>query len=374
MDQDTNAMDKARSSQHVSSAPSPIQIYLAPMEGVVDHQIREILTSFGGIDVCATEFIRVTQFLNPEHVFYKFAPELKNKSKTLSHTPVFIQLLGSDLNCMAENAQFACELGAHGIDINFGCPAKTVNRHDGGSVILKNPERVLHITQAVRKAVPADIPVTTKVRLGFEHKDFHKEIALAAQEAGSSRLVVHARTKLEAYKPPAHWEYIAAMKETVSMPVVANGDIWTVEDYLKCREVSGCSDVMLGRGLMAQPLLALQIRKALKESVPDTFSALNAISDSHEESSSRIPLDAPEFQNPTRPNELDRFYIRHFVLRYYELSTTCPEHMLIGRLKQLIKLLSRHSLFFQNMFEQIKRHREIHAILNHLELSLKLFI
>ena len=329
-----------------------IKIYLAPMECVVDPQIRDILTGFGGIDVCATEFIRVTQYLNPASVFYKFAPELHTQSRTPHGTPVFLQLLGSDLNCMAENAQLACELGAHGIDINFGCPAKTVNRHDGGSVILKNPERVFAITQAVRKAVPTHIPVTTKVRLGFEHKDFHKEIALAAQEAGSANLVVHARTKLEAYRPPAHWEYIANMKDAVTMPVVANGDIWSVEDYFKCKEISGCSDVMLGRGLMAQPLLALQIRSALGESVPHPETALL--------------LQPQASSNPHMPNDLERFYIHQFIFKYYELNATSPVPLLLGRLKQLIKLLSRHSVFFQHAFEQIKRHRQVEDILQHL--------
>lgn len=330
------------------SEKKPIKIYLAPMEGVVDPQIRQILTGFGGIDICTTEFVRVTQRLNSEAVFYKFAPELKTQSRTQSGTPVFIQLLGSDLNCMGENAALACELGAYGIDINFGCPAKTVNRHDGGSVILKNPERVFAITQAVRKVVPAHIPVTTKVRLGFEHKDFHKEIAQAAEAAGSASLVVHARTKVEAYKPPAHWEYIANIKNAVQIPIVANGDIWNVDDYFRCRQITGCDDVMLGRGLMAQPLLALQIRKRLEEGFNNNDPSLKD-----------LPLDeAPEnFTQAFKASRLEQFYMQEFVLKYQELSTTCPESILIGRIKQLVKLLSRHSLYFQTTFENIKRLR-----------------
>lgn len=332
----------------------PIQIHLAPMEGVVDPQIREILTSYGGIDYCVTEFIRVTSRLNPEHYFHRFAPELKTQSRTESGTPVFVQLLGSDLNCMAENAHYAVELGAYGIDINFGCPAKTVNRHDGGSVILKEPKRVFDITSAVRKAVPAHIPVNAKVRLGFEHKDFHIDIAQAAEAAGAGWLVVHARTKIEAYRPPAHWEFIANMKNAVSMPVIANGDIWTVADYFRCRQVSGCDNVMLGRGIMAQPLLALQIRWALEQE--DLMSLL------------------PSYVSKSMLSESDHkaieaFYNLHFLQKYYRLSQDQPENLLTGRMKQLTKLLARHSLHYQNLFDDIKRHQQIEYIIGKIKKS-----
>lgn len=333
-----------------TTLPSSIRIHLAPMEGVVDPEIREILTSYGGIDYCVTEFIRVTSRLNPDHIFYRFAPELKQGSKTKSGTPVFVQLLGSDLNCMAENAHYACELGAYGIDINFGCPAKTVNRHDGGSVILKNPERVFQITEAVRKAVPAHIPVTTKVRLGFEHKDFHKDIALAAEAAGSHWLVIHARTKVEAYRPPAHWEFIASMKAAVkNLPIIANGDIWTVEDYFKCREISGCQNVMLGRGLMAQPLLAVQIRKALDEKYATADLQFKNTWD---------------LKQNFNQSALENFYNLEFLQQYYELGKNIPEYALPGRMKQLTKLLARHSVNYERLFNDIKREQDISQIMN----------
>ncbi len=230
------------------------------MEGVVDPVTRELLTAIGGIDFCVTEFVRVTSTLLPPKVFYKYCPELLNHSKTASGVPVFVQLLGSDLVTMGENAQRACELGAYGIDINFGCPAKTVNRHDGGAALLKNPDRVFKVTESVRAAVPENLPVTAKVRLGFEDKSLVKEIALAAEQGGAHWLTVHARTKVEGYKPPAHWEYIALMKSNLSIPVIANGDIWTSEDHTRCQKISGCTDTMLGRGIIAQPDLALQIK------------------------------------------------------------------------------------------------------------------
>lgn len=235
-------------------------IQLAPMEGVLDWCLRELLSEVGGLDRMVTEFVRVTDRLLPDHVFRRYSPELEQGGKTLSGTPVFIQLLGGQPGPMAENAARAVAIGAPGIDLNFGCPAKTVNRHDGGAALLQNPERVFTVTSQVRAAVPLDVPVTAKVRLGFADKELHREIAQAVAEAGASHIVVHARTKLEMYKPPAHWEYIAQMREGLSLPFLSNGDIWCLEDYQRCAEVSGVTRVALGRGLVRRPTLALEIR------------------------------------------------------------------------------------------------------------------
>lgn len=238
-------------------------IQLAPMEGVLDWVLRELLSEIGGVDRMVTEFVRVTDKLLPDHVFYKYCPELGSGGRTQNGIPVFVQLLGGQAEPMAENAFRLSELGVPGIDLNFGCPAKTVNRHDGGAAILKNPERVYQITRAVRDAVPADVPVTIKVRLGFDHKDFHKEIAQAADEAGAAHIVVHARTKAEMYTPPAHWHYIAMMREGRQIPFLANGEIWTTDDYNACAQASGVPRVALGRGLVRNPLLAWQIKQEL---------------------------------------------------------------------------------------------------------------
>jgi tRNA-dihydrouridine synthase C len=152
-------------------------IQLAPMEGVVDWVLREMLSEVGGLDRLVTEFVRVTDRRLPDHVFHKYSPELLQGGKTQAGTPVYIQLLGGQAEPLAENAQRAVELGAPGIDLNFGCPAKTVNRHDGGAVILRDPQRVFQLSRAVRQAVPAAVPVTVKVRLGFDRKDLRTEIA-----------------------------------------------------------------------------------------------------------------------------------------------------------------------------------------------------
>lgn len=239
-----------------------MQIALAPMEGLVDDILRDVLTQVGDIDWCVTEFIRVNDRLLPEASFLRLAPELELGAKTRAGTPMRVQLLGSDPTCLAENAARVCEMGAPVIDLNFGCPAKTVNKSRGGAVLLKEPELLHRIMFEVRGAVPAHIPVTAKMRLGYDSPDSALECAQALVSGGAEQLVVHARTKVDGYKPPAHWEWVARIKDVVSVPVYANGEVWSVEDWQRCREVSGVDDVMIGRGLVAKPDLARQIAQA----------------------------------------------------------------------------------------------------------------
>jgi tRNA-dihydrouridine synthase C len=247
-----------------------MRIILAPMEGLVDAPIRETLTGVGGIDRCVTEFIRVTHGMLPPRVFYKYAPELHNHSMTEVGTPVAVQLLGSDPQQMALHGVKAAELGANQVDINFGCPAKTVNKHKGGCVLMREPELMHGIVAAVRQAVPANVPVTAKMRLGYDDRSMGLACAQALEAAGAEEIVIHARSKVDGYKPPAYWEEVARVREGVNAHVIANGEIWTVADYWRCREVTGCDDVMIGRGLIARPDLARQIRASQRqEAVPD---------------------------------------------------------------------------------------------------------
>ncbi len=235
-------------------------LLLAPMEGVVDAVNRQLITSLGAADLCVTEFVRVVSTLLPPRIFHQYCPELQNGSRTPSGTPVLVQLLGSDPSAMADNAARAIELGAAGIDLNFGCPAKTVNRNDGGAALLKTPDRVFQVIEAVRSAVDKDFSVSAKIRLGFEHKNQALELAQATESAGASWLVVHARTKMDAYKPPAYWEHLPPLRESLKIPVIANGEVWTSEDYQRCRLISKCDHVMLGRGWIANPGLGLEIK------------------------------------------------------------------------------------------------------------------
>jgi len=239
-----------------------MQIALAPMEGLVDDILRDVLTRVGGVDWCVTEFIRVNGQLLPPAVFLRHAPELARGARTRAGVPMRVQLLGSDPAALAENAALACALGAPAIDLNFGCPAKTVNHSRGGAVLLKEPELLHAIVSAVRRAVPAPIPVTAKMRLGYDSTDAALDCARALAAGGAREIVVHARTKADGYKPPAHWEWIARVRDCVPVPVFANGEIWDVDDWRRCRQLSGVPDIMLGRGLIARPDLAHQIAAA----------------------------------------------------------------------------------------------------------------
>lgn len=238
-----------------------MKLLLAPMEGLLDHTLRDVLTRVGGIDLCVTEFIRVTNTVLPRRAFIRVAPELLNNSRTKAGVPVRVQLLGSDPICLADNAAALAELEPHGIDLNFGCPAKTVNQHRGGAVLLDEPELVGQIVAAVRRAVPAHIPVSAKMRLGYNDDSRAEDCAQAIEAAGASDLVVHARTKAHGYRPPAYWDRIADLRQHVRLPMVANGEIWTVADALRCRDVTGCDRLMIGRGMVSDPGLALAIAR-----------------------------------------------------------------------------------------------------------------
>jgi tRNA-dihydrouridine synthase C len=313
-----------------------MRLMLAPMEGVIDHTMRELLTSLGGVDRCVTEFVRVTERLLPPRVFHRLCPELMNGGATASGVPVFVQLLGGQPHVMAENAARAAELGAPGIDLNFGCPAKTVNRSDGGAILLREPQRVHDITAAVRAAVPAHIPVTVKTRLGYEDSALFADIAMGIEAAGATELTIHARTKRDGYRPPAYWETIAEVRERLSLPVIANGEIWSVDDALRCRAVTGCTDLMLGRGALSRPDLPRLVAAA--QANGDTVESLgwNGIT----------PL----------------------LLRFFELTLRDYDALCAGNpLKQWLVYLRGYFPQAGPLFEQVKRLREPDAIVTVLQ-------
>ena len=238
-----------------------VKLVLAPMEGLADDVLRATLTSAARYDWAVSEFVRVTGTLLPERSFQRLCPELLRRGQTASGTPLRVQLLGSDVESLARNAARVAALGAPGVDLNFGCPAPTVNRHRGGAVLLEEPELLFAIVRAVRSAVPSQIPCSAKMRLGVSNPGKALECAHALVEGGAGLLTVHARTKAQGYQPPAHWEWVARIAQAVPVPVVANGEVWSVNDWLRCREISGVDDVMLGRGAVADPFLARAIRR-----------------------------------------------------------------------------------------------------------------
>ena len=248
------------------------QIALAPMEGLADAMLRDLLTAHGGIDWCVTEFVRISDRLLPAAAVQRIAPELKQGSQTAAGTELRVQLLGSDPVCMAENAAQIAGLGAAAIDLNFGCPAKTVNRPRGGAVLLREPETLHHIVAAVRAALPAEVPVTAKMRLGYSDTSQALECAQALAAAGAAEIAVHARTREQGYTPPADWDWLARIREAVSVPVVPNGDVTGLDSYRRIADISGCDQVMIGRGLVACPDLALRIQQSREGQVEQMMS------------------------------------------------------------------------------------------------------
>jgi len=250
------------------------RILLAPMEGLADSLLRGVLTAIGGYDWGICEFVRVSNSLLPVKAFERICPELMNGGKTLAGTPMRVQLLGSDPHLMAENARRLAGLRPAGIDLNFGCPAPTVNRHRGGAALLGEPELLHAIAAAVRAVVPADMPFTAKMRLGINDASLAIDNAQALEAAGIDELIVHGRTRADGYRPPARWEWIDRVRAAVAVPLIANGEVWSVEDFRNCQAATGCADVMIGRGAVADPLLA---RRARGEAADDGAGGWNEV-------------------------------------------------------------------------------------------------
>jgi tRNA-dihydrouridine synthase C len=274
------------------------RIILAPMEGLADDVLRAVLTAAGGYDWCVTEFVRVTNTMLPHSCFTRLSPELNNGSRTASGTPVRIQLLGADPAVMAKNAAHLARLNPAGIDLNFGCPTPLVNRNRGGAALLDDPELLRRIAGAVRQAVPQEIPVSAKMRLGTEDTDRALDCALALEAGGVQELVVHARTRADGYRPLVRWQWISHIREAVRLPVIANGEVWNLADYRAIRAATGCADVMLGRGAVADPLLARRIRDG--DEAHDVDADWEVLKDMIAEFWARVQLKVTPRQSPGR--------------------------------------------------------------------------
>lgn len=253
--------------------PGQLALVLAPMDGVLDAPMRELLArqaGRGGFDYCVSEFIRVTDEVPPGKVFRRDVPELAaapsrysaSGPTTPSGLRVQVQILGGNPESLAAAAMVAVIEGARAIDLNFGCPAPTVNRHDGGASLLRFPERIRAIVTAVRVAVPREIPVSAKLRLGWEDPRTVFENAERALEGGASWLTLHGRTKVQGYGGEADWTRIGEVRRALGerAPIIANGDIRTLEDFKRCQDATGCHHFMIGRGAMADPWLPRRIR------------------------------------------------------------------------------------------------------------------
>ncbi|MDL4913715.1 MAG: tRNA dihydrouridine(16) synthase DusC [Enterobacterales bacterium endosymbiont of Blomia tropicalis] len=238
-----------------------MRVLLAPMEGVLDSLLRQLLSEVNDYDLCITEFLRVVDQLLPVKSFYRLCPELHNASRTPSGTRVRLQLLGQYPEWLAENAARAVELGSWGIDLNCGCPSKVVNGSGGGATLLKDPELIYRAAKAMREAVPDELPVTVKVRLGWDSSARSMEIADAVQQAGASELAVHGRTKEDGYRAEAiNWQAIGEIRQRLRIPVIANGEIWDWQSAQDCLRITGCNAIMLGRGALNVPNLSRVVK------------------------------------------------------------------------------------------------------------------
>ena len=304
-----------------------MKLILAPMEGLTDPIMRDVLTSVGSFDWCVTEFIRVTNSVLPDHVYHSYCPELLNSGITAAGTPVHVQFLGNDPEMLAANAIKAVQLGAPAIDMNFGCPAKTVNRHRGGSVLLDEPEVVYELVKAVRDAVPAHIPVSAKMRLGYMDRNYTLENAHAIEDAGASWLTVHARTKAEGYTPPAYWDQLKPIREALKINVIANGEIWNNTDAKQCQIESGCADLMIGRGAVTTPDITQCIRRNTNEPILEW-------------------------------NDLLALQIRFLNGSYKK------EMNMVGRYKQWLGMMSKHYPEAKELWDEVKRVKDLMLIIN----------
>lgn len=171
-----------------------------------------------------------------------------------------MQLLGQFPQWLAENAARAVELGSWGVDLNCGCPSKTVNGSGGGATLLKDPELIYQGAKAMREAVPAHLPVSVKVRLGWDSGEKKFEIADAVQQAGATELVVHGRTKSRVTARNILTGRRLARFASGNIPVIANGEIWDWQSAQQCMAISGCDAVMIGRGALNIPNLSRVVK------------------------------------------------------------------------------------------------------------------
>ena len=236
-----------------SALPFTSPWLLAPMEGVTEPCFRDLVLSrnppehLGG---AFTEFARVVQGPIPARTLRE------HLGRARFPQPVGLQLMGSDVEALAESARRAAEIGAPLVDLNFGCPAKGALRGCAGSALLREPRRIEAIVRATVEAVASSsspCPVTAKIRAGFDHAALVEDLACAVEAGGASMLTVHCRTRAEAYCAEVDWERIARAVRAVSIPVCGNGGVGSHADFERMRRETGCAFAMVGRGALADP-------------------------------------------------------------------------------------------------------------------------
>jgi nifR3 family TIM-barrel protein len=227
-------------------------LQLAPMEGVGDRTFRKAMATIGGFDEAVRDFMRV-----PSNAHVKSLAKVYEADE-LTPIPLACQLMGSDPELMADMAREIEALGAHRIDLNCGCPSNRVTGRGAGSSLLKEPDFLHVVAKSMVQAVK--IPVTVKMRSGYEDISLFEENLLAAQEAGATYITLHPRTKIDGYGPPARWDLIARAKELLTVPLVGNGDILNVQNAIDMLAQTNCDALMIGRGSVINPFIFHEIR------------------------------------------------------------------------------------------------------------------
>ena len=230
-------------------------VLMAPMSGITDYPFRETL-KFLGVDVTTSEMTASEAILNKE------ASETSKLDKLDNRT--IVQIVGHNANVMAEAAKISEAKGAIMIDINFGCPAKKVVNRYAGSALMQDEKLAAEIFHQVAKAVK--IPKSLKMRIGWDAENKNAAtIARIAEDCGFSLLTVHGRTRAQKFRGKADWSFIRNVKEAVSIPVIANGDITTFEDAKNCLKLSKADGIMIGRAAIGRPWIIPDINFALRE-------------------------------------------------------------------------------------------------------------
>ncbi|MEL4897447.1 tRNA dihydrouridine synthase DusB [Crocosphaera sp. Alani8] len=227
------------------------RVLQSPLSGVTDLVFRRLVRRYSPNSMMYTEMVSATEI---HHL--KQLPRLMEIDK--NEQPISIQLFDCRPDFMAEAAEKAVKEGAKTIDINMGCPVNKITKKGGGSSLLRQPEIAQKIVQEVVDTV--DVPVTVKTRIGWDDKEINiLEFAQKMEDSGASMLTIHGRTRAQGYKGNARWEWIKKVKETLTIPVIANGDIFSVEAAINCLEITGADGVMCSRGTLGYPFLVGEI-------------------------------------------------------------------------------------------------------------------
>ena len=241
---------------NIGGVPLKSHAVLAPMAGVSDRAYRELCVRFGAA-YCVSEMVssKALSFNS------KKSEELMEISDL--ERPCGIQIFGDDPKCMADAAKHALENKPDIIDINMGCPAPKISSNGSGSALMKNPRLCGEIVKAVTAVT--DIPVTVKIRKGWDDDSVNAvEVAKICESAGAAAITVHGRTRQQYYKPPVDYDLIKAVRESVSVPVIANGDIDNAERAKEVMDITGCDLVMIGRATLGNPWIFSQINAYLE--------------------------------------------------------------------------------------------------------------